>query len=132
MSELITNEYISDLNSFLDSEWKRHLVLDIYNKWRRRALVEHTTQRMIRFSPKSGGKWFAILFPHKSGKLKLSISDYKEIICLSEINFSRATGGQFSKSEYGSREAFIDNPNQCKSVYDAFEMAYRLKMKGIS
>ena len=111
----------------LDEDWKKTLVEDLFNIWQDRAVIETTTQTMLRFTPKFGGKWFAILFPGKRGKLKLSISDFKEKINIPSLHFTRAPGDQFEKSQYGSRELFIESENQAEAVKKAFEEAFALK-----
>lgn len=127
MATLVTDRYVNKLVSCLKEKWQEKLVLDLYNKWQNRAVVEHTTMPILRFSPKSGGKWFAIMKITKSGKLTLSVSDYRETINIDGLRLERAPGEQFEKSEYGERRAVIDRESQVSSVHEAFQEAYALK-----
>ena len=130
---VITNKKMKVMIESLDTQWKKKLVEDIFLNWQDRAVIEKTpSKKMFRFTAKKGGKFFAILFPYQTGKLKLSISDYLELIHLSSLPLEKTGKKQFEKSQYGERIAFIESEKQCESVKDAIEMAYRLKIKNIS
>lgn len=112
---------------YLDEDWKKELTITLFNDWQDRAVIETTKQTMLRFSPKFGGNWFAILFPGKRGQLKLSISDYYEKIKIPGLNFMRAPGNQFEKSKYGTRILLLESETQAEAVKKAFEEAFKLK-----
>jgi len=129
MATIVTEQKMRNMIRNLDAQWKKDLVYDLYFSWQEKALIETTSQIFLRFKPKKGGKFFAILFPYKSGKLKLSISDYREIIHLSSLPLTKTGEKQFEKSKYGERIVFIESEKQCDSVKEAFEIAFRLKIK---